>query len=323
MAHKKEQTKSTYISMIIEIVVLILIIFLVRTFFFGLYQVPTGSMETTMLVGERFFAEKLSYWFTKPKHNEIIAFNDPFQFNYSNNRAVRLWQEYVWGPSNWTKRIIAEPNQTVKGVLEDGKPVVYVDGKKLDEPYINHYPLVYVFNKDPNLVRRQLRNYALSLVSYNELDRMDVDAFVQDNMRAACDAHPKSYDPNKPFDQQPFYRINPDRVLKVDGKPLLVWPGTPLPPRQEVKKGKNYWDGTDEFYVELGPDQYWVMGDNREGSNDSRFWGPLDRRLIHGKILLRIWSIDSSEGWWIVDLIKHPIDFWKRMRWSRFFQVVK
>jgi hypothetical protein len=83
------------------------------------------------------------------------------------------------------------------------------------------------------------------------------------------------------------------------------------------------------------------MGDNRLGSQDSRFFGPLDGRLIHGKIVFRIWSLDTPNDtvmfpsnfiekvyaffadWWIVDLIKHPIDFWTRVRWSRFFQVMK
>ena len=46
-----------------EIVTLLFVVFLIRTFGFGLYQVPTGSMETTMLVGERFFADKFTVLF--------------------------------------------------------------------------------------------------------------------------------------------------------------------------------------------------------------------------------------------------------------------
>ena len=61
------------------------------------------------------------------------------------------------------------------------------------------------------------------------------------------------------------------------------------------------------------------MGDNRLGSYDSRGWGPLDTNkvLIHGKIKFRIWSLDTNYGWPIFDLLKHPIDFWSRVRWRR------
>ena len=77
---------------------------------------------------------------------------------------------------------------------------------------------------------------------------------------------------------------------------------------------------SDVFHLVLGEKQYWLMGDNRLNSGDSRMFGPVDGRLIHGRILFRIWSVDSNEDWWILDLIKHPIDFWTRVRWGRFLQ---
>src|SRR6185295_16867842 len=113
-----------------ETAVLLLIVFLVRTFGFGLYQVPTGSMETTMLVGERFFADKFTIIFSRPKRGDVVSFNDP-RYPYSKNPLVRLFQEYVgtWsGPINWTKRVIGTPGDTIKGVVENGVPVVYVNG---------------------------------------------------------------------------------------------------------------------------------------------------------------------------------------------------
>ena len=124
--------------------------FLIRTFGFGLYQVPTGSMETTLLVGERFFADKLSYWLRSPRHGEIIAFNDP-RIEYSSESCVNLWQRYAsWNVSNWTKRVIGIPGDHVKGVLEDGHPVIYVNDKKLDESaYINKYPLILLWKQSP------------------------------------------------------------------------------------------------------------------------------------------------------------------------------
>ena len=44
----------------------------------------------------------------------------------------------------------------------------------------------------------------------------------------------------------------------------------------------------DNFKVTLGSTQYFVMGDNRAESSDSRLWGPLDRSFIIGRPILRL-----------------------------------
>jgi len=297
MAHAK---KSKFWSNVKEITVLLLIVFLIRTFGFGLFQVPTGSMETTMLVGERFFADKLSPWFTSIKRGEIIAFDDPL-YKYSNNKLARLFQEYVWGPHNWTKRVIGTPGDTVEGKIEDGKPVIYVNGKKLDEPYLNKYPLIKIWTMDP-------REALLQSVRHRPED-----------LKSPYET--RSFDPKLPYEKQVFYDVNEKKVVRFKGEPVLDWPGRAIYPSsdfQRVQRGKNYWSGSDEFYVELGPGQYWVMGDNRLGSTDSRWFGPIAGRLIHSRIMYCIWSIDTRESWWILDLLKNPISFWKRVRWSRF-----
>ncbi len=324
MAATAQSKQEGFAAFIKELVVLVLIVFLIRTFGFGLYQVPTGSMENKILVGERFFADKFSYIFTDPKANDIISFNAP-NYIYSKNPLKYLWQKYVWGPQNWTKRVIATPGQKVKGTVEDGKPVVYVDGKKLDELYMNKYPLIHVYLDDPGKIRKKAKKDAENYVSQGRLRVSVMDQYIEQQERQS--ARWKSYDPTKPYDKQPFYDISPNRIVKdAQGNPEFLDPGTPLERnrwRDEAQHdGKNHWNGTDEFYVELGPDQYWVMGDNRQASQDSRFLGPIKRDLIHGKIIFRIWSNDSNEAWWIFDLIKHPINFWKQMRWGRFFKRV-
>lgn len=306
-----------------EIVTLLFVVFLIRTFGFGLYQVPTGSMETTMLVGERFFADKFTVLFSKPQRSDIISFNDPL-FGYSPKRFTRLFQEYVWGPSNWTKRVVGMPGDHVKGIVEDGKPVVYLNGKKLDEPYLNKYPLIAVWKQDPMILKKQAQREALSLVRNKQLEPSMLDMFIERSLERQYTL--KSYDPAKPYDDQPFYRIVPSNIIKKENNsPVFVYPGTPLNRQAQttLKKMGDHWNGTDEFEVRLDDHHYWLMGDNRLGSRDCRFFGPVDGSLIHGKIILRIWSIDSDESWWIIDLIKHPIDFWTRVRWSRFFQRVR
>jgi len=297
--------RTGFLSSLREFVALLVVVFLIRTFVFGLYQVPSGSMETTMLVGERFFADKFTYLFSSPQRGDIITLNDP-TYAYSTNPLVNVFESYVWGPSNWTKRVIGIPGDHVKGVIEDGKPVVYVNGQKLNEPYLNEYPLIYICKEDPALLLKRAQQEIFKEHGGN----IDAETFAQLATYAIFSrTTPKSYDPQKPYDQQPFYRINANRVFTVDGKPFLKEPGS-------VSAG-------DEFSVVLKENQYWCMGDNRLGSSDSRVLGVFSGKLIHGKIRLRIWSMDTDESWWIVDLLKHPIDFFSRIRWSRFFQVVR
>lgn len=305
---------------VFEVAGLLLLVFVIRTIGFGLYQVPTGSMETTMLVGERFFADKLTYLFRNPRRGEVIAFNEPpAYYEYSKNRLRNLFQHYVWGPSNWTKRVIGGPGDEVKGVIEDGKPVIYVNGKKIDEPYLNKYPLIDVWKDDQTVINLEMQKLAQSFFLMGET-REEIDSRIQQQLQ--CYISRKSYDPQFPFEKQPFYLIDPKRIDRDrEGQYSLLYPGTPIPARQYgLKRTENYWDGSDEFRVTLGPDEYWLMGDNRLGSKDSRVFGPVKRHFIHGRIIFLIWSHDSEESWWIVDLIKHPINFWKRMRWGRFFK---
>ena len=325
MVHSEDKQPGL-LATIGELAFLLLIVFLIRTVGFGLYQVPTGSMETTMLVGERFFADKFSYFFRGPERGEVIAINEPPAFyKYSENPFMYLFQQYVWGPANWTKRIIGKPGDTVRGAIEDGKPVVYLNGKKSDEPYLNKYPLIYSFKEDPEQLYKKVEQEIKNLVYGRTIDPSVINKLVQ--KRLAVYTIQKSYDPDYSFEQQPFYRMKEIRVIRdAQNNPELLKPGTPHPSANPtaaaaaIEQKENYWDSSDEFYVELGPDEYWLMGDNRLGSKDCRGFGPVKRSFIHGRILFRIWSIDSDESWWFVDLLMHPIDFWSRVRWNRFFQ---
>lgn len=287
----------------VQLLLILLIAFVIRTFGYGLYRVPTGSMETTMLVGELFFSDKFSVLFSPPQRKDIIAFNDPL-YPYAQLKLMRLFQTYVWGPSNWTKRVIGVPGDTVRGMIEDGLPVVYVNGEKLDDSHTNRYPLIGVI-KDRSLLK--VSQAPSPTARYNA----ELWSF-------------KSYDPASSFHDQPFYAIDVDRVIRTDdGDTLVRLPRTPLRSfSAHAGEKKQYWDGSDEFYVELGPNQYWAMGDNRLNSHDSRVFGPLDGNLIHGTIRYRLFSIDTDESWLIVDLLKNPVKFWKKIRWHRCCQLI-
>jgi len=105
---------STFASFLIMIAIVVVAYFGLRTFVVGTYEIPSGSMLDTIQIGDRVFSEKVSYYFRDPEQGDIITFADP-----ENPQRTLI------------KRVIAVGGQTVD--LKDGR--VYVDGKKLDEPY--------------------------------------------------------------------------------------------------------------------------------------------------------------------------------------------
>ncbi len=51
--------------------------------------------------------------------------------------------------------------------------------------------------------------------------------------------------------------------------------------------------GQNEEKITIGPDEYFVLGDNRNASKDSRSFGPVNKSFITGKVLFRGWPLNE------------------------------
>lgn len=93
------------------------IAFVLNTFIIANSEVPSGSMENTIMTGDRVIGSRLSYRFEDPERGDIAIFRFP------DNEKIY-----------YVKRIIGLPGETVD--IIDGK--VYINGsdEPLDEPYI-------------------------------------------------------------------------------------------------------------------------------------------------------------------------------------------
>lgn len=289
------------------IVVIGVLFFCLRTYVFGLYNVPSGSAEPSILVGDRVLGNKMIYRFWRePKRGDFVIFDNATFVYDTSNRFKIFWQKYIGlpisilglpaGPDNIVKRIIGLPGDKIEGRVENGKPVIYLNDKKLDEPYVNQLPLLSL-------------NKETGFLNIDSIGPIMLPGFLVKSNRMVR----YTYDPKKTLDNQPYYSMTESEVIKnpYTGEPIMELPGTP----NIDYVGKT----VDNFGPMILPEgKYWVMGDSRKNSYDSRYWGFLDKSFIQGKAVLIIYSIDSEEYIWVFDLLKHPISFWiKNVRWKR------
>lgn len=112
----------------------------------------------------------------------------------------------------------------------------------------------------------------------------------------------------------------------IDGKPIdepyVHFLTPPSPEDQEVTAAD-----VRESYgpVTVPDDQYFVMGDNRDNSEDSRYWGFVPRSYVKGKALVIYWSYESGredyEDEGLATSVKRlgsvVVHFFTRTRWER------
>lgn len=123
-----------------------------------------------------------------------------------------------------------------------------------------------------------------------------------------------------------------DKSVYVDGKPLdepyvvyddpQVYPDQPALP--EPFRSRDHFGP-----YTIPPGQYFVLGDNRDRSSDSRYWGTVPRSMIKGRAFMVYWSFDREPpppGSPAIERLKElanvVIRFFPDTRWHRTFFIV-
>jgi signal peptidase I len=124
-----------------------------------------------------------------------------------------------------------------------------------------------------------------------------------------------------------------DRKVYVDGKPLdEPYAHYLLPASAGDYQEVTSFDVRERYGpVTVPANQYFVMGDNRDNSQDSRYWGFLPRDLVKGRALVIYWSFESEReeyeeagaGQTLRNIASVFTHFFTRTRWSRMLQQIR
>ncbi len=85
------------------------------------------------------------------------------------------------------------------------------------------------------------------------------------------------------------------RIIGLPGEEVIIKEGSVFIKKDNkiIKLKEKYLPSSVKTYpdltVDLKKDQYFVLGDNRKRSYDSRFWGPIKKEDIVGKVKFRLW----------------------------------
>ena len=206
----------------------ILVVFLLRSFLFEPFKIPSGSMIPTLLVGDLILVNKFHYGIRLPVINKkIVSIADP-------QRGDVMVFRYPMDPSvDYIKRVVGVP----------GDEVAYID-KKL------------TINGKPVPARPEPDFYDEDSLRYLQQFRETIGGVDHDLLND---------------------KARPPGVTPFDGFPL--------------KDNCRY--SAEGVVCKVPAGQYFMMGDNRDNSQDSRYWGFVPDENIVGKAFF-IWMNFSN-----------------------------
>ncbi len=220
---KRLQVRPAWIEYTAGFFPVLVAVFILRSFLFENFNVPSGSMMPTLLVGDYIVVNKFSYGIRLPVINKkIINLGDPQRGDVMVFRFPEdLTQDFV-------KRVVGVP----------GDRVVYKN-KRLT---INGRELSYQTQPD-----------------YLDDENLRPDTQLVENLNGV-----------------------EHKVLQIDSSPPYVISPHDFPER----KFCNY--DAEGFACTVPSGQYFMMGDNRDNSSDSRIWGFVPDENIVGKAVM-VW----------------------------------
>lgn len=105
------------------------------------------------------------------------------------------------------------------------------------------------------------------------------------------------------------------------------FPSAPMGPVYDRAKDEMLAKCVNDGELVVPPDSYFAMGDNRDNSLDSRYWGFVPRENIIGKPLLIFWSYDAPTADLVDYNVNHFVDlaknFFTKTRWNRTLKLVR
>lgn len=148
--NEKTNWKKELIEWVKIIVSAALIAFVLNTFIIANSEVPSGSMENTIMTGDRVIGSRLSYRFEDPERGDIAIFRFP------DNEKIY-----------YVKRIIGLPGETVD-IIDGQVYITGADGEReaLEEPYLRETmipeaPMHFEVPQDSYFMMGDNRNYSL------------------------------------------------------------------------------------------------------------------------------------------------------------------
>lgn len=327
---------------------------LVRGLFMGAFAIPTGSMEGSLLVGDRIYVSKIHYGARLPQTplqlplihqtipgTEISSYLDGIQWPY-----VRLpglgevergevvvfnyppeWDRPVDMKTFYVKRCVALPGDTLQIINKQ----LWVNGQRQPLPPEGQtsyrvrtrqtvHPRVWQQHEVSD-IRPTTDGYHIFTqpTTAQALQKLPFIDEVQEITYPPSAASPALYPeelslPWTPDFYGPVYLPRTgDRIVMNEFNTALYGPaivhyekvGATLVDRQLRMGGKNVTTYT------FQQDYYFMMGDNRHNSADSRMWGFVPEDHIAGKPLFVWFSLDEQADWW------------DKVRWDRLLMPIE